>query len=244
MNVQVAHFTSGSNFYTPTGTKMIKIMLTGSMEYLDSSTVRIMFDLVNSATGEDAAKTAAKQLRPLSGPWSFFQRMRIIVGNQRIEDIDDYNRVHEMMQYMMATDSRENIEAEGFGNPKFDVFNNLKKSEADIANFHNDVYFPGIPGGQKYTVLFKPLCGLFNQPKYLPLKYCGGITIELELVSSLTEPIITHVNADFTDANTSKKSYLENVQCKCYLLTLDSQLENSYAEHLLSGKTLPVNLNT
>ncbi len=75
--------TSGSNFYTPSGTKMIKIMLTGDMAWADPSTVRIMFDLVNQE-GE-----AAKQLRPLSGPWSFFQRMRIIVGNQLLEDIDD-----------------------------------------------------------------------------------------------------------------------------------------------------------
>ncbi len=91
---------------------------------------------------------------------------------------------------------------------------------------------------------FKPLCGLFHQPKYLPLKYCGGITIELELVSSLEEPIISFANTEFTAANTSKKWGIENVQCKCDLLTLDNQLENSYAEHLLSGKTLPVNLNT
>ena len=230
--------TSGSNFYSPTGTKLIRIMLTGDMSWLDVSTVRIMFDLVNAET------EAAKQLRPLSGPWTFFQRMRILVGNTLVEDIDDYNRLHEMMQYMMATDSRENIEAEGFGNPKWDVFSNLKDTAAKVKNFDDDVYFPGIPGNTKYTVLFKPLCGLFNQPKYIPLKYCGGITIELELVSDATEPIISFANTEFTTTNTSYKWYVENVQCKCDLLTLDNQLENSYAEHLLSGKTLPVNLNT
>ncbi len=66
----------------------------------------------------------------------------------------------------------------------------------------------------------------------------------MELVGTITEPIISHTNTEFTAANTSRKWRVENVQCKCDLLTLDSQLENSYAEHLLSGKTLPVNLNT
>ena len=81
--------------------------------------------------------------------------MRILVGNTLIEDIDDYNRLHEMMTYMMATDSRENIEAEGFGNPKWDVFSNLDST------YHADnvdkVHFPGIACNSKYTVRFKPL---------------------------------------------------------------------------------------
>ena len=34
------------------------------------------------------------------------------------------------------------------------------------------------------TVCFKPLAGLFSQFKYLPLKYMGNLTIELELVST------------------------------------------------------------
>ena len=30
---------------------------------------------------------------------------------------------------------------------------------------------PGIKPGMYQTVMFKPLCGLFNQSKYLPLRY-------------------------------------------------------------------------
>lgn len=39
------------------------------------------------------------------------------------------------------------------------------------------------------TVLFKPLSGLFNQTKYLPIRYCQ-LQIELEIVNDLTDPII------------------------------------------------------
>ena len=235
--------TTGSNVYSPTGTKLVKIMLTGDY-WLDPSTVRIMFDLYN----DDA--TSAKLLRPLGGPWSFFQRMRILVGGQVVEDVDTYNRVHEMFSILTATDSRENVDAEGFDVPTWDMFKTFSKDyNAATANL---VVLDGIEGGgAKHTVLFKPLSGLFNQSKYLPLKYCGGITIELEVVGDATEPIVSHTWTTGTGntgvdlaTNTSVSWHLENVQCKCDLVTLDNSLENSYAEHLLSGKTLPVNLNT
>ena len=35
-----------------------------------------------------------------------------------------------------------------------------------------------------------------------------------------------------------------DIQCKCDLLTLDNSLENEYASHLLSGKSLPINFCT
>ena len=34
------------------------------------------------------------------------------------------------------------------------------------------------------------------------------------------------------------------MEVKCDLITLDNALDNSYAEHLLSGKSLPINYNT
>ena len=61
-------YPSGSNIYTPTGTKVIKIVLSDS-GWLDPSTVRIMFRL-NNTSGIDGAKKL--YLRPLGGPWVFF----------------------------------------------------------------------------------------------------------------------------------------------------------------------------
>ena len=54
-------------------------------------------------------------LYPIS-PWGLFSKMRILGGGQAIEDIDNYNRVHEMFQVFSATDSRENDYGSGFGN--------------------------------------------------------------------------------------------------------------------------------
>ena len=89
------------------------------------------------------------------------------------------------------------------------------------------------------------MSGILNQPKYLPVRYCP-LTIELELVSASTDPIISELadNRPFTGTNTSLLWQIQNVQVKVDLSTLDNALDNSYAEHLLSGKALPINYNT
>ena len=37
---------------------------------------------------------------------------------------------------------------------------------------------------------------------------------------------------------------ISDIQCKCDLLTLDNSLDNEYASHFLSGKSLPITFNT
>jgi hypothetical protein len=219
----------GSNIYSTQGTKLIKLLISGD-QWLDPSTFRVMFDLVNMESD------AAKQLRVLGGPWSFFRRMRVLCNGAIVEDIDDYNRVHQMFNIMTAGDSRINELSEGFGQ-HWDI-------KEDFDGPFTAANFPGIRGGQSRTVLFKPLSGLLAQPKYLPLRYCP-LTIELELVNDSTLPIISYLSgSEFTAANTSLLWQIQNVQVKTDICTLDNSLDNSYVEHLLSGKALPINYNT
>ena len=99
---------SGSNIYSPQGTKLIKLVVSGD-DWLDPSTFRVMFDLMNMESDP------AKRLRPLGGPHAFFKRMRILCNGQICEDIDDYNRVHEMFHVLSSPESRKNATVEGFG---------------------------------------------------------------------------------------------------------------------------------
>ena len=150
----------GSNIYkTREGTKLIRILLTGD-NWMDPSTLRVLFQLNNDETVEE------RNLRPLSGPWAFFRRMRILVAGQLVEDIDQYNRIHEMMQFFVAPDSRDNDTAEAFGF----MHNNH--------GAYKNTAFPGIKARQGLQVLFKPLSGLLNQNKMMPLRY-APISIEL-----------------------------------------------------------------
>jgi hypothetical protein len=197
---------------------------------MDPSTFRIQFDLLNT----DA--TLAKMLRPLGDPGSFFRRMRVLCNGQIVEDIDNYNRVEAMFSCLTSADSVTNIDAEGFGQRWI--------RERDYQTPYDNDTYRGLPGGQSQTVLFKPLSGLLNQPKYLPLRYCP-LTIELEIVSNSGDPIISDLTGTvFTAENTSVAWQIQNVQVKVDLCTLDNALDNSYAEHLLSGKALPINYNT
>ena len=105
----VSFFTAGSNIYqSGSGARVIRINLTGD-GWLDPSTVRMVYTLVNNDS------TETKILRPLSGAWSFFRRARCLVGGAIIDDVDYYNKVHEMMHILTSRNNRDNDDVEGFG---------------------------------------------------------------------------------------------------------------------------------
>ena len=97
--------------------------------------------------------------RPKGGPWSFVSRLRTLAGGQILEDIDQYNSVHDMFSIFNASDGRENDYAEGFGN--------YWEHVVDCSHAHDD-YFKGVPVSSSQTVRFKPLSGMIKQRKYLP----------------------------------------------------------------------------
>jgi hypothetical protein len=91
--------------------------------------------------------------------------------------------------------------------------------------------------------MFKPLCGLFNQTKYIPLRYCPT-EIELELADN-NEPIVSQFDGTIVSTlNISTAWHLEQCQTKCDLITLDNALDNSYVNHLLGGNTMKIVYNT
>jgi hypothetical protein len=144
-----------------------------------------------------------------------------------------------MMHIMIAKESRENDAAEAFGQ-----IYDLHRGDYSINNYQ------GILPYDSAYVLFKPLSGLLNQNKMLPLRF-APITIELELVDNYQEPILSRFNAttaapgtQITAVNTSQLWSIDNVQCKVDVCTLDNALHNSYVEHLLQGNSLPLSYNT
>ena len=95
----VSFFPQGSNIYKPLqGTQVIKINLTGD-GWLDPSTVQLQFNLRNGSN---------KQLYLLGGPHTFFRRMRLLCNGTIVEDIDQYNRIHEMFHILSSKENRAN----------------------------------------------------------------------------------------------------------------------------------------
>jgi hypothetical protein len=229
----------GSNIYHPTtGTKLIKILLSGS-DWLDPGTFRIMFDLKN----DDGAGN--HNLYPVSGAWGFFSRMRILSSGQVLEDIDNYNSVHEMIECMSTTDN--NDYGEGFGN-----YWRSESTPRTVSTVNRSL--TRIPPSSSMTVIFKPIAGLFQSVrKFLPLQFMP-ITIELSLVDNPLDPIIyTNVadpgdgtriaNSFYTNVTSNLWSIL-NVQAKCDLVTLDNSFEESFYKSISEGKPLNINYNT
>ena len=105
----VSFFTQGGNDYQPNGVKVIKIMLNGD-SWLDPSTCKLFMNVTNNASlGSDS------HLKPkVDGAWGFFKRVRILCGGQIVEDIDSYNRLHEMYHMMKPSEKRSNDGIEGF----------------------------------------------------------------------------------------------------------------------------------
>ena len=80
-------------------------------------------------------------------------------------------------------------------------------------------------------VLFKPV-GFSTKISYC---HSGIVLFRLSLNwlrNSFTDAIVLR------DANDSALWNISNIQCKSDLITLDNTLDNEYASHLLSGKTL------
>ena len=225
----VSYWTAGTNEYSAgTGSKVIRINLTGD-GWLDPSTARVIYTIQNNDG------TAAKLLRPISGPWSFFRRVRCMVGGATVDDIDFYNRVQQMLHILSSKENRNNDEVEGFG-PRWDHDNLYGGWTADGT--------AQILGGinNSKTVSFKPLSGLLNQPNYIPLSWCP-INFELEGVTNPTDAIIG-IGGNCNGTNTSTLWTSKDARIVRDVVTLDSALQNSDAEHVLSGKALPINYST
>ncbi len=114
--------------------------------------------------------------------------------------------------------------------------------EIEWTNLPNPI---GLGANESKIVCFKPLAGILNQSKLLPLKV-APLTFEFELVGTPEEAVangITGLGANdvFNVNNVSKAWSLSDVQMKCDLLTLDTGLDNEYTQHLLQGKALSIN---
>ena len=186
--------------------------------------------------------------------------MRVLVGNQLVEDIDNFNRVSYMFDTLRARHVRENEDCEGFED-RFD-----QPDYQDIFGWHEvemldattptgivmrDVErnFRSVPALGTKTVSFRPLSGLINCGKLIPLQY-APITIELEICNNIIDPImsVNDTACEITSAgpgkNNSQKWRIENPCIKSDVCILDSALNNEYAALLLSGKALPINISS
>jgi hypothetical protein len=222
----VTYWPSGSDTYGPTQTRVIKIALNGD-SWLDPATTKLFFTITNNHATE-------KLLPRVPVPWIFFRRVRVLCGGQIVEDIDDYNRLHQMFHLMKPTEKRLNDFVEGFGVASANslTFDHelLEKAAAipSVASAPNNAM----------TLAFTPFVGLLRQDKYLPIRY-APIQFEFELVNDPLEAVYGTGGGQITGF-LSANFTISDVQLKCDLVELDNTLDNEYTQYLMQGKSLPI----
>ena len=143
-----------------------------------------------------------------------------------------------MLTAMKPVDEQKDIAIQGFG--LFDRVNDLDDAVATDWNTGRDS-LEGSDERKAYrasdwgeaseiktqrAVLFKPLLSMLDQEKLIPLRY-APLQFESELVSNSAGCMLVWPN--------------KNVNCN---ENMGSSLQNEYASHLLSGKTLPINFSS
>ena len=170
-----------------------------------------------------------------------------------------------MFSKMMSQGARKDEVNKSFGYRYDDEVKSLNNESGTRLDY--DVHSTTCPGFRdEITVGFKPLAGLFSQFNYLPLKYMGNLTIELELINSSTDCLMDPNDYNETDtgigenlrnkftvdvalpagkaSNTSIQFELNNVFCACDISALSNELNKEYVKRLLEGKGLPITYTT
>ncbi len=196
--------------FKPSGSRLMRYSLAQESGWIDPSTVRLLFKITNLSP--------TSTLHPVTdSPASMFRSLRLIAsGSAELERIDDYGRTHQMMSELLPSSRRYNDILESWGGTSADSMLSIPATPDPI------------PPDTERTVCVHLLSGLFGQNKMIPLSYLP-LTVEIELGE-----------ADDAFAGPGNVWHISRPRLCCDVLQLDTSLVNSYSNHLLSSKSLPV----
>ena len=161
-------YPSGSGGYQYNSVKVIRIPLQAAAgQWLDPSTLNLNFDFKSNAPADTTG--TKNRIRLVSGQHNIWSRLRILVGGQSLEDISYYNRLYDMYLKMAPESYLKNYTVQGPGIKE--PFPTSRYQYFDCRE---------IAPNQVVTMSMPIICGLFSQPKWLPLRWLNPI-IEIEL---------------------------------------------------------------
>lgn len=213
---------AGAATYSGDGVRVARIAIT-SEKFLEGKSTFLTFRVHN--------KSATHLLKLSSGPHCLLQRFRVMVGGVVVEDVHEAGRVSEFLRRVVATDGQIRDDATSGGLQS--------RAAVDVDNVYNS--YPDIQndfiGVNQYATCRLKLCsGLLDQTKLIPLRYCGGLNVELYFQDNET-PKARGVNA-------AVKWEVSNLEAHCALVQLDSGIDAAYSVSLQSRNVLPINYET
>ena len=215
---------SGGRFET-NGIRLCRFSLADYQGFLDGSTVRLAMRIVN---------TGASPLVPIAcSPACMFRRMRILCQTE-VEDIDNYGRVFQMFHEMLPSQRKFNDITETWsGSEQFQTIQGGDGTNHGVtmAGLNDPAHAEPIAPGSERVVVVQLLSSLLSQGKMLPLNFMNAV-LELELGE-----------ADDAFNGTGNSWSILEPRLLGSVLSLDNSLANSYAKHILDGKSLPITMN-
>jgi len=216
---QEATWFSPNPIADPTSSKTVRISITSSDAWIDLNS------LVFSAILRNTDTTAANKLQFLSNDANvLFNRCTVHVGGAVAEDTQYWNKLTLMFNEMQPSDKKQNDAIFSISAPAANALgSNAKSAEIDI----------GDAGARR--VMWRPVVsGLcYGQSKLCPAFALGsgGTTFSFELAPGI-EICSTNTSAHSTSYQ------LSDIRAHADVCYLETSLQNSFAESLLSSKPL------
>ena len=207
----------GAAQYSPTQVRTLRFTMADASVFVDPSTAQLAFTITNTST------TRAMQFLT-SNPLTMFSRVRLLMAGTLIEQIDYFGRWVSLLD--MLEPFRKRLARYGIS------------GVGALGNDPNGMSASIPAGGTRKVCVNIPL-GLFGQHLYIPTKY-APITLEFELGSN----VAAYLNTSTADVAVSGSQTFTISDCRVLsdVVLLDGAMENKVAQHLSSGKTLPLHV--
>ena len=217
-------YPSGASSYSSNTTQVARIELKGAGGFLDMSTLKIAFRLVNT-----------HQTLPIilaGGVYSLISRIRVFCQGSLVEDVSHYGRVHHLFSELLAPTNWRVMNA---------IESNLKATLP--AHGFPPAVSEVISPGEYATVLFTPSAlGVANCKKLWPIEL-APLSLEITFAHP-DDAVIAHADDHPQQSWPSKDYVINNLHLQCSQLIVDSALMNSFKNMLSSGRSLSIAIQT
>ena len=223
-------YTPAGAVFRPDGLRLMRIPIT-SDGFVDASTICIEATLRNNST---------TKVLTMSDPSfaSMISEMRVFMSGVEVERIQDYGRLVETLNRGLSMEKRINN-----ADLELEISRDANGTGKGIGFGNNSGYIHPEPinFGESVTMFHKPLLGICQQKNFIPTwaLTSQGLVIEILLCSGMADPLLTGVDGALA-GDPSQDWSIEQVRLHCDIIQISSQMKNSYASHILTGKSLTI----
>jgi len=223
-------YTPAGAVFRPDGLRLMRIPIT-SDGFIDASTIVIEATLRNGST---------TKMLSMSDPSlaSMISEMRVFMSGVEIERVQDYGRLVETLNRSLSMEKRINN-----ADLELEISRDATGQAKGIGFGTNSGFIHPEPVGfgKSVTMFHKPLLGVCQQKNFIPTwaLTSQGLVLEILLCSGMADPLATGDDGALA-GDPSQDWSIEQVRLHCDVIKINSQMQNSYASHILSGKSLTI----